>query len=192
VFRPEPSRILPVSFSGPMVLALQDRCKTVTRRLASSPLARLRPGDLLWVREAIRISAINVTPGRLIFSYDADGLESEVPWPKRLSKPLPGRRIARFMPREISRLTLRVIHVHLQRLQEIEDRDCYDEGIGATQHIEASCGDPRRAFAALWDELHDKPGERWVDNPEVVAIRFACARAAVDSLIPGLGHGGVR
>lgn len=188
----EPSSILPIAFSGPMVLALQDRCKTVTRRLASSPLARLQPGDLLWVREAIRISGINVTPGRLAFSYEADGREREVSWPKRLAKPLPGPRIPRFMPREISRLTLRVIHVHTERLQQIGDRECYDEGIGATQHLEAAGGDPQRAFSVLWDELHDKPGERWEDNPEVVAIRFACLRQGVDTLIPGLGHGGVR
>jgi hypothetical protein len=188
----EPTRILPISFSGPMVLALQDRCKTVTRRLSSSPLARLQPGDLLWVREAIRISGIKVTPGRLVFSYEADGREREVPWPKRLAKPLPGPRIPRFMPREISRLTLRVVHVHTELLHQIEDRECYDEGIGATQHLEAAGGDPRRAFSVLWDELHDKPGERWADNPEVVAIRFACMRQGVDALIPGLGHGGVR
>lgn len=188
----EPSRILPISFSKPMIIALQDRCKTVTRRVASSPLARLRPGDLLWVRESIRISGINVTPGRLVFSYEADQLEQEVPWPRRLAKPLPGPRPPRFMPREISRLTLRVIHVHTEKLQQIEDRECYDEGIGATPHLEAAGGSPRDAFSVLWDELHEKPGERWSENPEVVAIRFACIRRGVDTLIPGLGHGGVR
>ena len=191
MMHPEPSRVLPIMFSGPMVLALQDRCKTTTRRLASSPLARLRLGDLLWVREAIHISGAKVTPGRLVFSYGADALEREVPWPKRLAKPLPGPRIPRFMPQELSRLTLRVVQVHEERLQHIEDRQCYDEYVGATQHLEAAGGDPRRAFSFLWDEQHDKPGERWADNPEVVAIRFACVRQGIDALIPGLGHGGV-
>ncbi len=188
----EPSRILPISFSGPMVRALQDRCKTVTRRLSSSPLARLQPGDLLWVREAIRIPAVNVTPGRLVFYYEADGRERDIRWPNRLAKPLPGPRIPRFMPRELSRITLRVSNVHLERLQDIDPHELYDEGIGSTDYLESANGDARRAFAALWDKLHDKPGERWADNPEVVAIRFACIRQGVDALIPGLGHGGVR
>jgi len=188
----EPARVLPIIFSGPMVLALQNRCKTVTRRLASSHLSRIRPGDLLWVREAISISGVNVWPNRLAFFYEADKLAGEVPWPKRIAKPAPGTRIPRFMPRELSRLTLRVIHVHPERLQEMQERDCYDEGIGATPHLEATGGDPRLAFAALWDHLHDKPGERWAENPEVAVIRFACMQRGVDAIIPGLGHGGVR
>jgi len=175
-----------------MVLALQDRCKTVTRRLASSPLSRLRPGNLLWVREAISISGVNVWPNRLAFFYEADNQDCEVPWPKRIAKPAPGHRIPRFMPRELSRLTLRVIHVHQERLQEMQERDCYDEGIGTTPHLGAVGGDPRRAFAALWDHLHEKPGERWAENPEVAVVRFACMQRGVDAMIPGLGHGGVR
>jgi len=192
MMHPEPPRILLIMFSEPMILALQDRCMTTTRRLASPPLTGLRPGDLLWVCEAIRISETKVTPGQLVFSYEADALERSVPWPKRLAKPLPGPRIPRFMPRELSRLTLRVIQVHGERLQQIDDRQCHDEGVGATQHVEAAGGNPRRAFSFLWDELHDKPGERWADNPEVVTIRFACMLQGVDALIPGLGHGGVR
>lgn len=188
----EPSRILPISFSAAMILALQGRCKTVTRRLATSPLARLRGGDLLWVREAIRIREVQLTPGKLWFSYEADGETRDMPWPKRLAKPAPGLRNPRFMPRELSRLTLRVIHVHTEMLQEIDGSALYDEGIGATDYLESAGGDARRAFADLWDGLHDKSGERWADNPEVAAIRFACVRRGVDALIPGLGHGGVR
>jgi len=188
----EPARVLPISFSGPMVLALQNHCKTVTRRLASSPLSRLRQGDLLWVREAISISGINVTPNRLAFCYEADKQDCESPWPPRLAKPAPGARIPRFMPRELSRLTLRVIHVHQERLQDMQERNCYDEGIGALPQLDAAGGDPLRAFAALWDHLHDKPGERWAENPEVAVIRFACMQRGVDAMIPGLGHGGVR
>lgn len=192
MMHPEPSRVLPIAMSALMVRALQDKCKRETRRLATSPLSRLRPGDLLWVREAIRIADINVVPTKLRYSYEADGLAVEIPWPKRLAKPLPGVRAPRFMPRELSRLTLRVIHVHHERLRDMSAADCYDEGIGATPHLDAAGGDPIRAFAALWDQLHDKPGERWADNPEVAVIRFASIARGVDAMLPGLGHGGVR
>lgn len=188
----EPSRVRPVAMSDLMVRALQANCKTVTRRLSTSPLAHVRPGDLLWVREAIIIEGVNCTPGRLYVRFEADGFQMDVPWPRRMAKPLPGVRGPRAMPLELSRMTLRVIHVHEERLHAIQERDCYDEGIGATGLLDAADGDPVAAFARFWDGQHTKDGTRWADNPEVVAIRFACMHRGVKALLPGLGHGGVR
>ena len=48
------SRDIPIIFSAPMVRALLDGCKTMTRRLATSPLRKARPGDRLWVRESLK------------------------------------------------------------------------------------------------------------------------------------------
>jgi hypothetical protein len=181
----EPSRVLPIVFSGEMVRALLAGRKVVTRRLATSPLARLGVGDLLWVREAVEIVKRSGGPDALLVCrYMADGAERRVASrrqaaPRNLYSP-------RFMPRELSRLTLRVLSVDEARLQWVGEGDAVDEG------IEAPPGEARAAFAALWDHLRDRPGERWADNPEVCVIRFAVLRRPVDALLPGLGHGGVR
>ena len=181
----DPSRVMPIVFSGEMVRALLAGRKQVTRRLATSPLARLGVGDLLWVREAVEI--VNRSGGPeplLVCRYLADGAERRVlsrrqAAPRDLYSP-------RFMPRELSRLTLRVLSVDEARLQWVGEGDAVDEG------VEAQPGDARGAFAALWNRLHDRPGERWADNPEVCVIRFAVWRRPVDVLLPGLGRGGVR
>jgi hypothetical protein len=41
----------------------------------------------------------------------------------------------------------------------------------------AACG-----FKFLWNSLHDKPGQRWDDNPEIVALTFTVERANIDAL----------
>jgi hypothetical protein len=36
------------------------------------------------------------------------------------------------------------------------------------------------AFKALWETLHTKPGERWEDNPWIVAVSFDVHRGNID------------
>lgn len=181
----EPSRVMPIVFSGEMVRALLAGRKVVTRRLATSPLARLGVGDLLWVREAVEIVNRSGGPDApLVCRYMADDAQRRVA--SRRQAPPRNRYSPRFMPREFTRLTLRVLSVEDGRVQWVGEGDAVDEG------IEAPLGKAREAFTVLWDRLHDRDGERWADNPEVCVIRFAVFRRPVDALIPGLGHGGVR
>ena len=40
---------------------------------------------------------------------------------------------------------------------------------------------PQQCYQFLWNSLHDKPGERWEDNPWVVATSFAVAQRNIDA-----------
>lgn len=102
-----------------------------------------------------------------------------------------------FMPRWASRLTLTVTDKQIQPLQDISEADARAEGLTALskdggrlfkfgipdcdrlpgnddngwawQHWNT---DPVRAYARLWDTLHTTEGERWDDNPDVIALTF--------------------
>lgn len=60
---------------------------------------------------------------------------------------------------------IRVTGLRLERLQAITEADARAEGVESVQ-----------AYAALWDAIHSKRGERWSDNPIVVVIQFELAK----------------
>jgi hypothetical protein len=197
---------LPISFSPPMVRALLDERKKMTRmelnpakgykdhpyvmwpiyeqgrRLKGCGSAnpdRAAPytsGDRLYVREPWQalaeydhLSPKDIPVGSNIL-YIADREDS--PWDAR-------RRHSWFMCRWMSRITLTVTDVRVERLQDISGDDCFAEGIGETHFYEnaeakVSAGAPwspeRLAFADLWNALHG-PGS-WEANPWVAAISF--------------------
>jgi len=137
----------PILFSGPMVCALDDGRKTQTRRLGSSPLAKVKPGDRLWVRERTMVEAIVplIDGEGLLLRYDADGSgTSAIPIPERLNRGAisVGRRLSMGCFREASRLTLIVEEVRFQRLQDISEADAIAEGIETGRHPDTDevCG----------------------------------------------------
>lgn len=171
-------KVHPIIFSGDMVRALRAGRKTQTRRLSTSPLSKVNVGDLLYVRERFRQEAIDdelkptEAPGAIW--YDADGQpDSELEWSHK-SRP------AIHLPRDASRLTLRVTAVAFEALQDISEADAQSEG------VESDIGDHRRAFETLWNALH--PDELWLDNPEIVALTFEVLHANVDRLEIGGGQ----
>ena len=90
------------------------------------------------------------------------------------------------MPRWASRITLNVIDVRFQRVQDISETDAVAEGIqrdnetmsywgasgagvgGATRRFNSARG----AFRDLWDKINAKRGFGWDANPWVVAVTF--------------------
>ena len=196
---------IPIIFSGPMVRALLEGRKTMTRRLAwrtkwneggpifdaaggqmdvvephevrigPSPWQKAKPGDRLWVRETITRS------GGLV-QYAADHKTSSLqwPWPEEKQDPRPSI----HMPRWASRLTLTVTETKIERLQKISEDDARAEGAvrlvtdGDGKFFESDKGDCRTGFAGLWAHLHG--AESWDANPEVVALTFTVAKHNID------------
>ena len=100
------------------------------------------------------------------------------------------------MPREFSRITLIVTATKTERVKEITPGDAELEGAFASSRIgDGPChatwsmtGEgwrshvPDAAFAAYWQSLHTKPGARWEDNPEVVALTFEVHKVNIDAM----------
>jgi hypothetical protein len=169
-----------VIFSAPMIQAIRQGRKTMTRRLKSRAWQHVAKHHAageecwLWVRERCWIP----DPDARDVTYHADhGDDPALIW-----------RSARYMPRWAARIFLRVETVRLEPLHEITRNEAEAEGVvwesadppfwyvpGVHPHsVTASetYEGPIACFAKLWDHLHDKPRTRWADNPEVYAISF--------------------
>lgn len=131
----------PIIFSAPMVRAILDGRKTMTRRvLKPQPIPVLSwsdppentypvptgwkrlpyaPGDVLWVREGWTPESVDAEEGyyRPDYRATANGQPTEGRWRSPI-----------HMPRGASRITLRVTAVKVERLQDISEADAVAEG----------------------------------------------------------------
>lgn len=86
------------------------------------------------------------------------------------------------MPRWASRITLEIVAVRVERLQEISQNDARAEGVTHYTCGHPDCfgpkGEPgmhygpRRAYYELWNKLNAKRGYGWDMNPWVWVIEF--------------------
>lgn len=171
----------PILFSGEMVSQIMRGAKIQTRRVikpqpnwlsdpyhpdgdrnwydgCGHPPVRCPydEGMTLWVRETWAPSV-----GRTLYGADYDGPSADhcgIKWKPSI-----------HMPRSASRITLRVVHVEPQRLQDIEIDDAIDEG-APTRDIAAFDW-----FRDLWDSLNKARGFGWEVNPWVWAVSFVVA-----------------
>ncbi len=215
----------PIMFSHSMVRAMVEDRKTKTRRKVkgvldikgctvypSEPhkptysLSLLmdncpfgRPGDLLYVREDFRVSSFydQMSPSQVPaldtvkIHYDADG------WPPSHAYGFGKKRENMYMPRWMSRITLELVNVRVERLQEISLPDCWAEGITQNQvdiaerylldhlFLEDTVlrgGNPTCwAYAKLWEDLHG-PGT-WQENPFVWVLEFRVLQGNIDTIL---------
>lgn len=212
-----------IIFGAPMICALLAGRKTMTRRLVSTKdtvrggpslfngewadayvldpgnaswreaAYPYRIGDRLWVREAYSgPHAYTGTPPRdWHFNSDiwywADGNPEDGDW----TKPKPGM----HMPRWASRLTLTVIGVKVERLNDLTEADALAEGVAwdadkqwfhvpGVAHPDKAFSvlsrvTAREMFAALWDVIHGSGA--WLASPWVVAVSFTVALRNIDA-----------
>lgn len=198
------SRERPILFSAPMVRAILAGTKTQTRRVAkidsvaygkpvqwvsvapcTTGIMEVRcpygePGDRLWVRESFSGARAYETRGyplrewgNKIF-YWADGQPRSGDW----TRPRPSI----HMPRSLSRITLEITGVRVEKLQEISEADavaegtpCYVcgrvmDGLGEDDchcfHTKARPSD----YRALWEQINGRGS--WDANPWVWVLEF--------------------
>jgi hypothetical protein len=224
------SKDIPIIFSGPMVRALLEGRKTMTRRVLkpqpepfliderpcdvglmqvdgdprprvtlgrviTKQEVRYAVGDRLWVREAWQLHSLASDVGTVVYRASINGSWTEahelVPVAKLTGKkitPKPfqeGWRPAIHQFRELSRLTLIVKDVKIERLQEIPLSDVRAEGCEVRQFWLFGADGPERqrigagVFGQLWTDIHD--AESWAGNPFVIAISFRVIKANIDA-----------
>jgi len=139
------------------------------------------PGSHLWVREAIRF--VGATPMGDLSEYEADGTLTKAdgwPWQR-------ARLASIHCPRGLSRITLEITAVRVERVQAITEADARAEGVEREAWLEditdedgslnAECGyfPPRShvaGYARLWDALNTQRGYGWDVNPWVWVLEF--------------------
>lgn len=151
------------------------------------------PGDRLWVREAW--ATLSFAPygaheiAELAYRADDARHHRHVTLTQEQFDPYIGRRFRSgwrpsiHMPRWASRLTLDVLSVRVERLQDISEEDAKAEGVEPEDvppgFLDSRNLDPttyRGAFAALWSVINGP--ESWDLNPWVWVVEFKRAQSA--------------
>jgi len=141
-----------------------------------------QPGDRLWVREAFwqdqRDNCViyDATPDRYrelgkqvkcMINDLALGSSSEGSLRNLRSNRFWRKRPSIFMPRSASRITLELMNVRVERVQEISDKDALAEGL-----VECYDMTPSQSFSDLWDSINAKRSYGWGVNPWVWVLTF--------------------
>jgi hypothetical protein len=166
-------REIGLPFSGPMVRAILEDKKSMTRRIKFGG----EVGDHIWVKETYGL--IDLLTGNSIIKgpipkakeiknfqviYQSTMSDFEQSFNYKWYSSI-------FMPRWASRITLEVIAVRVERLQEITEEDAIAEGVDLDEIAPGEYSDHRYAFYELWDSLNGKKYP-WESNPWVKVITF--------------------
>ena len=168
------SKKIGMLFKTPMVRAILDESKTMTRRLKFHGSI----GDLIWVKETFAPRAM--TPPNWIYRADFNPPSTVIKWKSSM-----------FMPRRASRITLEVTALRQERLHDITEADAIKEGIekmawpddpsyvawknymfkpNTPSHVIIGYQSPVASFQSLWISINGL--DSWILNPLVTVISF--------------------
>lgn len=172
----------PILFSGPMVRAIIEGRKTVTRRVVKprdlawmdehqglrEPCNAIRcpygqTGDRLWVRETF---AVYGNEKMAAIHYRADR-------PHHVGQKGMGYKPSFHMPRWASRILLEITAVRVERLQDISQEQAMAEGVLSCESALDPDGNgysPYELFSALWVSINGH--DSWHANPWVWVVEF--------------------
>jgi len=198
----------PILFSGEMVRAILDGRKTQTRRVIKPDWFRCldfeeqediakailqcphgAAGDRLWVREtwsAVWPGEIEVPLRDCKIEYRADlppgSTDYPGGWPAEDARgcdDAPKWRPSIFMPRWASRITLEIIRIRVERVQDISVVDTIAEGLDVLNpnSLAATSGLYKSLYEGLWNTINSKRGFGWDVNPWVWVIEFKMVKA---------------
>jgi hypothetical protein len=178
----------PILFNAPMVRALLAGAKTQTRRVAKGLALewlsegftpefvadyqnRLcpygQPGDRLWVRETWA-QPTSLDPGPTFYRADYPsgvprGFQNVPPASEITWKP------SIHMPRALSRITLEIVSVRVERLQDISEVDAIAEGCVSSINLPGGRF-ANENYAWLWEQINGDGS--WEANPWVWVVEF--------------------
>ncbi len=208
-------------YSAPMARALWGDRKTQTRRIlkdqpinpyiengdwwdetarnvATPMVLKAYVGDRIWVRESWRVNGWATDVATIV--YRASERDSYTEMTEQF--PIAGRRYiaptydrwrsSLHMPRWVSRMTLIVTDVRVERLQDISEADAVAEG------VEVASTDPdwagyrdygndkvmnptaKGSYRTLWDSINGAGA--WAVNPWVAAYTFRVIKQNIDQV----------
>jgi hypothetical protein len=136
----------------------QGACAPFQHDWFESPCPYGQPGDRLWVRETFTAFDVGFVTYRADFNSDpAEDRAHGIVWTPSI-----------HMPRWASRITLEIVSVRVERLQDISRGDAMAEGCPFPNM--ANGDDPRQWYAGLWEQING-PGS-WEANPWVWVVEF--------------------
>lgn len=145
-------------------------------------------GDLLYVPETWRAESPSVDdpmryairirqPGEedAIVEFTFSDPERAETWAKYRDRPETEWLSPYFMPREASRIFLRVARVGVSRLQDISKEDAISEGVLWSPDGVSPDADPMALYETLWGQKRrskDGPESMWAQNPWVWVLQI--------------------
>jgi len=149
------TKIKPILFNNWSVERLIRGAKTQTRRKVNNiEKPPFEAGMVLWVREAFRIKQLENEELEYIYSTHEHSLGEDF-------SNLSGWKPSIHLPRNKSRILLKVTSIHYQLLQDISKEDVQKEGISSGN---------KELYFAVWEDINGIGSV--AENPVVWVIEF--------------------